>query len=137
VPSGDDGSEDADEDRISVTKLVPYVSDETIERDAQALLAEYAHARGVGIEAPIPIDDIVEKHLKIGIEFDDLHRRFSVPRSGIGFDPDILGAIYIEQKRIVIDESLDPDAYPAMTPNRAGTESPSIRPGSPAKPTRS
>ena len=89
------------------------MSDEAIEKDAQALLAEYAHARGVGIEAPIPIDDIVEKHLKIGIEFDDLHRRFSVPRSGIGFDPDILGAIYIEQKRIVIDESLDPDAYPA------------------------
>ena len=82
MPSGDDGSEDADEDRISVTKLVPYVSDETIERDAQALLAEYAHARGVAIEAPIPIDDIVEKHLKIGIEFDDLHRRFSVPASG-------------------------------------------------------
>ena len=96
-----------------MTKFVSYLSDEAIERDAQALLAEYAHARGVTIEVPIPIDDIVEKHLKIGIEFDDLHRRFGVPRSGIGFDPDILGAIYIEQKRIVIDESLDPDAYPA------------------------
>jgi hypothetical protein len=96
-----------------MTKFVSYVSDEAIEKDAQALLTEYAHARGVTIEAPIPIDDIVEKHLKIGIEFDDLHRRFGVPRSGIGFDPDILGAIYFEQKRIVIDESLDPDAYPA------------------------
>lgn len=96
-----------------MSKLVSYVSDETIEKDAQALLAEYAHARGVTIEAPIPIDDIVEKHLKIGIEFDDMHRRFGVPRSGIGFDPDILGAIYFDQKRIVIDESLDPDAYPA------------------------
>jgi Zn-dependent peptidase ImmA (M78 family) len=96
-----------------MTRLVSYVSDEAIEKDAQALLAEYAHARGVTIEAPIPIDDIVEKHLKIGIEFDDMHRRFGVPRSGIGFDPDILGAIYFDQKRIVIDESLDPDAYPA------------------------
>ena len=76
-------------------------------------LAEYAHARGVVIEPPIPIDDIVEKHLKIGIEFDDMHRLFGVPRSGIGFDPDILGAIFFEQKRIVIDESLDPDANPA------------------------
>ncbi len=96
-----------------MTKFVSYVPDEAIEKDAQALLAEYAHARGVTIEAPIPIDDIVEKHLKIGIEFDDMHRRFGVPRSGIGFDPDILGAIYFDQKRIVIDESLDPDAYPA------------------------
>jgi hypothetical protein len=96
-----------------MTKFVSYVSDEAIEKDAQALLAEYAHARGVSIAAPIPIDDIIEKHLKLGIEFDDMHRRFGVPRSGIEFDPDILGAIYFEQKRIVIDESLDPDAFPA------------------------
>jgi Zn-dependent peptidase ImmA (M78 family) len=96
-----------------MTKFVSYVSDEAIERDAQALLAEYSHARGVTIGAPIGIDDIIEKHLKIGIEFDDTHRLFGVPRSGIGFDPDILGAIFFEQKRIVIDESLDPDANPA------------------------
>jgi Zn-dependent peptidase ImmA (M78 family) len=89
------------------------MSDEAIERDAQALLADYARERGVPIEAPIPIDDIIEKHLKIGIEFNDTHRLFGVPRSGIGFDPDILGAIFFDQKRIVIDESLDPDANPA------------------------
>ena len=34
-------------------------------------------------------------------------------RLSSGFDPDILGAIFFEQKRIVIDESLDPDANPA------------------------
>ena len=92
-----------------MTKFVSYVSDEAIEKDAQALLAEYAHARGVSIEAPVGIDDIIEKHLRIGLEFDDTHRLFGVPRSGIGFDPEILGAIFFEQKRIVIDESLDPD----------------------------
>ena len=46
-----------------MTKFVSYVPDETIEKDAQALLAEYAHARGVVTEAPIAIDDIIEKHL--------------------------------------------------------------------------
>jgi Zn-dependent peptidase ImmA (M78 family) len=92
---------------------VAYMSDDAIEKDAQALLADYARERGMLIEAPIPIDDIIEKHLKIGIEFDDTHRLFGVPRSGIGFDPDILGAIFFDQKRIVIDESLDPDANPA------------------------
>jgi hypothetical protein len=96
-----------------MTKFVQYVSDELIEEDAKALLAEYAHARGVAIEAPIAIDDIIEKHLKIRIEFDNTHRLFGVPRSGLGFDPDILGAIFFEQKRIVIDESLDPDTNPA------------------------
>ncbi|MDE2577893.1 MAG: ImmA/IrrE family metallo-endopeptidase [Hyphomicrobiales bacterium] len=92
---------------------VPFMSDEAIERDAEALLADYARERGVPIEAPIPIEDIIEKHLKIGVEFDDTHRLFGVPRSGIGFDPDILGAIFFDQKRIVIDESLDPETNPA------------------------
>jgi Zn-dependent peptidase ImmA (M78 family) len=96
-----------------MSKFVSYLSDEAIERDAQALLAEYAQARGIKIKAPIAIDDIIEKHLKIGIEFDDTHRLFGVPRSGIGIEPDILGAIFFEQKRIVIDESLDPDENPA------------------------
>ena len=31
----------------------------------------------------------------------------------MGFDPDILGAIFFEQKQIVIDENLDPDANSA------------------------
>lgn len=92
---------------------VAYMSDEAIEKDAQALLADYARERSTPTESPIPIDDIIEKHLKIGIEFNDTHRLFGVPRSGIGFDPDILGAIFFDQKRIVIDESLDPDANPA------------------------
>lgn len=92
---------------------VAFMSDEAIERDAEALLADYARERGVRIEAPIPIEDIFEKHLKIGVEFDDTHRLFGVPRSGIGFDPDILGAIFFDQKRIVIDESLDPETNPA------------------------
>jgi signal transduction histidine kinase len=95
-----------------MTKFVPYLTEEAIERDAVALLAEYAHARGVIIAPPIPIDDIVEKHLKLGIEFDDTHRRFGVPRES-GQDPDILGAIFFDTKRIVIDESLDPEENPA------------------------
>ena len=31
----------------SMTKFVPYLAEEAIERDAAALLAEYAQARGV------------------------------------------------------------------------------------------
>ena len=62
-------------------KKVPYLPEEQIERDAAALLAEYAQARGVVIAPPIPIEDIVEKHLKLGIEFDDMHRLLNHPRS--------------------------------------------------------
>jgi IrrE N-terminal-like domain len=96
-----------------MTKKVPYLSEERIERDAATLLAEYAQASGAAIVPPIPIEEIVEKHLKLGIEFDNTHRLFGVPRSGFGFDPDILGAIFFNEARIVIDESLDPEEHPS------------------------
>jgi hypothetical protein len=92
-------------------KKVPYLREEQIERDATALLAEYAQARNVVIAPPIPIEDIVEKHLKLGIEFDDMHQLLNHPRSGL--DPDILGAIWFDDRRIVIDESLDPEENPS------------------------
>ncbi len=93
--------------------IVPYLSEEQIERDAEALLAEYAQTRRTIIAAPIPIEDIVEKYLKLGIEFDDTHRLFDVPALGLGVDPDILGAIFFDEARIVIDESLDPEENPS------------------------
>ena len=84
---------------------VAYMSDDAIERDAEALLADYARERGVPIEAPIPIEDIIEKHLKIGVEFDDTHRLFGVPRSGIGFDPERLKDEWLAYVREVLNEA--------------------------------
>jgi hypothetical protein len=94
-------------------KKVPYLHEEQIERDAAALLAEYAQARGVDVAPPVPVEDIVEKYLKLGVEFDDMHRLINHPRSGLGLDPDILGAIWFDDRRIVIDESLDPEENPS------------------------
>lgn len=95
-----------------MTKRVPYLSEEAIEQDAAALLAEFERARGVTITAPIPIEDIVEKHLKLRIEFDDTHKLFGLLRASAQ-EADILGAIFFDEARIVIDESLDPDEHPA------------------------
>ncbi len=74
-------------------KKVPYLHEEQIGQDATALLAEYAQARGVVIETPIPIEDIVEKHLKLAFEFDDMHKLLGVPRLGI--ESDFLGAMFL------------------------------------------
>ena len=57
-----------------MAKRVPYLHEEQIERDAAALLADYERSRGVTILRAVPIEDIVEKHLKLGIEFDDMHQ---------------------------------------------------------------
>src|SRR5262249_54315538 len=91
-----------------MTLRVPYIADETIERDAEALLGEYARAKGLELKAPIPIEDIVEKHLKLRVDFGDLHRLLGVPRGGFGVELDIFGAIWLETGEIYIDESLDP-----------------------------
>ena len=81
-------------------------------RDAAGAAGRIRAGAGCKGRRPIPIEDIIEKHLKLGIEFDDMHRLFGVPRSGFGFDPDILGAIFFDERRIVIDESLDPEREP-------------------------
>ena len=59
---------------------VPYLPEKRIERDATALLAEFEQARSVPIGPPVPIEDIVEKHLKLGLEFDDMHQLLGIPR---------------------------------------------------------
>src|SRR5262249_55418164 len=97
-----------------MTLRVPYIAEETIERDAEGLLAQYRQARGLEVKAPIPIENIVEKHLKLRVEFNDLHRLLGVPRGGFGGEPDIFGAICPEARKIYIDESLDPEERPSI-----------------------
>lgn len=95
-----------------MTIWVKYLSSEAIEKDAEALLSEYAHARNVTIEPPIPIEEIVEKHLKLRVDFDDLHQVLGVPK--VGSQPDILGALWVDKREIIIDESLDPEVHPEL-----------------------
>ena len=95
-----------------MTIFIPYLDEEVIEQDAYDLLAEYARSARVRIAPPIPIEDIVEKHLKLLLEFDDTHRLFGIPRVPESA-PDILGAMFFDSARVVIDESLDPDVNPA------------------------
>jgi hypothetical protein len=102
----------ADEDDMPLQ--VPYIADEIVERDVEALLAQYAQGKGVEIRVPIPVEDIIEKHLKLRVEFDDLPRLLGIPRARVGTEPDICGAIWLESGEIVIDESLDPEVRPTM-----------------------
>jgi hypothetical protein len=96
---------------IEMIKSVPYLSVEQIERNANALLTEFAHVRGLVIAPPIPIEDIVEKHLKLHFEFDDMHARIGLPRDLDG-EATILGEMDFEERLIRIDESLDPEEHP-------------------------
>ena len=99
---------------------VPYIADESIERNVEVLLAQFAQSKGLPLRAPIPIEDIVEKHLKLTLGFGDLHSLLGVPRRrgnlvGVRLGrPDIFGAIWLETGEIVIDASLCPEERPSI-----------------------
>lgn len=84
---------------------VPYLRKEVIESEAALVLTEYGRAHGEITAPPVPIDDIVELHLKLTLEIKDLQLIF-----GLG---DVHGAIWFRSKRVGIDQHLDPNRHPA------------------------
>jgi Zn-dependent peptidase ImmA (M78 family) len=89
---------------VSIT--VGYLSDEAIEAEAGALLAGYARKTGAAIRVPALLLDDLLQYLGLRFEMEDLRTRFGVP--------DVMGAIWIEDRFVRIDEMLDPDEQPAM-----------------------
>jgi hypothetical protein len=73
---------------------VPFLKKEVIEAEALSLLAEYGQVAA----PPVPIDDIVELHLKLTFEIMDLQQIF-----GVG---DVHGAIWFRAQRVGVDQSL-------------------------------
>ncbi len=57
-----------------MNRVVPYPPDVAIETDAARLVAEYAYTRSVVIASLVPIEDIVEKRLKVRVQFDGTRR---------------------------------------------------------------
>lgn len=87
------------------TREVPYLTNEAIEADASLLLAEFARDCRLIAEPPVPIDEIIEIHLRLTFEIGDLRSLF-----GLG---DVHGAIWFRERRIVVDRQLDPVSNPA------------------------
>ncbi len=85
---------------------VPYIPDEEIETEACALLTGYARKPGARTGVPALLLDDLLQHLGLRFEMDDLRGRFGIP--------DVLGAIWVEDRFVRIDETLDPDERPAM-----------------------
>ena len=84
---------------------VPYLTEAAIEASATALLAAYARKQGIEIRPPVPVEEILEDHLGLHLGFDDLCSRLG--------KPDVLGALWIEDGEVLIDQTLDPDEQPS------------------------
>ena len=91
-----------------MTINVKYMSEQQIEHNALGLLEAYFHEQGQPIQIPIPVDEILENYLGFSLGFDDLSSRLGVPGT------DILGAMWVDQREVLIDQSLDPDEHPEM-----------------------
>jgi len=75
-----------------------------IQTEAESLLEQYGrHHPPVG-SPPIPVEDILENFLGLSLDFDDLQAR-------LGSD-DVAAALYVEDRSVFIDESLDPVDHP-------------------------
>ncbi len=85
-------------------EAVPYLHEKVIEAEAKFLLEEYAIEKKWEKAAPVPIDDIIEFHLKLQFGIEDLQAILGVP--------DVLGAIWFDEKRVSVDVRLDPSSNP-------------------------
>lgn len=83
-----------------------FMKDQEFEDEAALLLAEYGNKHGQVNAPPIPVDDIVELYLKLSLEFLNMQKLFGVD--------DVHGALWVNEKRVGIDQQLDPARYPAM-----------------------
>src|SRR5512139_1720007 len=77
---------------------VSWLTKEEIGFRADDLLNQWETFTGQTVRPPIPVEAIAEKYLKITLEYDDLNRVFG--------GSDVLGATWVEEKRMVINSSL-------------------------------
>ncbi|TWT45039.1 hypothetical protein RAS1_14600 [Phycisphaerae bacterium RAS1] len=95
--------------RVAVARDdVPYLLKQHIEREAELVLAECAETIGAVTAPPIPIDEIVEVHLKLVIEMITMRDLFPFG--------DVHGAIWMRDQKVGVDTSLDP----AVNPRKRG-----------------
>ncbi len=78
--------------------MIPWLPKKKIARAAAKLLDDYACVVQDVVHPPIPVENIIERGLKLRLGFVDL-------RTALEMD-DVLGATYIKQRRICVDKSL-------------------------------
>ncbi len=77
-----------------------FLKRDEIESATLCLLADYGRKYGVLAVPPVPVEEILEAQLGLTLDFDDLRTRLGTP--------DVLGATWIQDKAVLVDQSLDP-----------------------------
>lgn len=83
---------------------VGFLHDSVLESAAYQLIGQYQSRYNLGENDPIPVDSILESYLGLTFEIEDLKTRLDMQ--------DVLGATWIDEETVRIDESLDPTVSP-------------------------
>ena len=83
---------------------VPYRSVRHIELLASRLLEEYCHAQEPVLEPPVPVEEILERHLRLALSLESLERLMPGHQ--------VLGALDVSKREVLVDTSLDPEEFP-------------------------
>ena len=78
--------------------IVPWLPKKKIADDASKLIEDYTQIVQRDVNPPIPIEDIIERGLNLQLGFANLRKKLKID--------DVLGATFIRQRRICVDESL-------------------------------
>ena len=83
---------------------LPFLTDRNVADEVASLLAEYGNTFTPVLEPPIPVDEIVELYFELELELMDMKAEFKVD--------DVHGALWVNKRKVGIDQSLDPDENP-------------------------
>lgn len=77
---------------------VPWLSKDAINQLATDLLLGYEDCTGKILVPPIPVEDIIERYLKLDLQYLDFFQKYGLEN--------VFGALYVKNRRIAISESL-------------------------------
>lgn len=89
-----------------MVRIHTFVPRKTIEADTLALIADYERKYGRTLNPPIPVEEILEAHLGLAYDFDDLPKLVN--------EPEALGGLWFRSREVKFDQSLDPTMHPSQ-----------------------
>ena len=88
-----------------MARIHTFVPRKTIEAGTLVLIADYERRYGLTVRPPIPVEEILEAHLGLTYDFDDLPKLVN--------EPDALGGLWFRSREVKFDQSLDPTVFPS------------------------
>jgi len=77
---------------------VPWLSKDAINQLSTDLLLGYEDYTGKSLTPPIPVEDIIERYLKLNLQYVDFYQKHGLEN--------VFGALYVKNQTVAISESL-------------------------------